>query len=145
MRTIEVSVDVYAAIWAARHPGEDNEDQILRRILAVKLEVQNPTFKQMPASIWTGFKDARFNVELPEGFEIFRFYKGKEYRATATNGKLELKGTKQTYPTLNQLSRAVSGNIENAWRNWYFTGRDGQRHLIEGLRSDAKRSVRHLM
>lgn len=34
MRQIEVSVDTFAQIWAARVPGELNEDQILSRILS---------------------------------------------------------------------------------------------------------------
>lgn len=144
MRSIEVSIDIYAAIWAARLPGEDNEDEILRRLLGVKSQIKDEDEKNAPRNSG-GFKDARFNVEFPEGFVIFRSYKGTQYRATAKNGELILENNQTTYASLNKLSRAVSGNVENAWRNWYFTGRDGQRHLIEGLRSDAKRSVRHLI
>lgn len=36
MRTIEVSTDVFAKIWSHRSEGEENEDAILRRILAVR-------------------------------------------------------------------------------------------------------------
>ncbi|WP_298191652.1 hypothetical protein [Novosphingobium sp.] len=35
MRSIDVSVGVFAQIWALRIDGEDNEDQILSRILRV--------------------------------------------------------------------------------------------------------------
>jgi len=31
MRTIQVSVDTFAAIWADRRAGENSEDEILRR------------------------------------------------------------------------------------------------------------------
>jgi hypothetical protein len=143
MRTLEVSIDVYAAIWQRRAPGENNEDEILRRVLnVVPVDVDD----ELPGLQKTvGFKDARFNIELPEGFEIFRVYKGLEYRAKASQGQWRLLSTGKSYPTLNQLSRAVSGNVENAWRNWYFMGRDSQRHLIEGVRSDAKPSYRHLI
>ncbi len=33
MRTIEISTDVFSLIWAKRQPGEENEDQILKRVL----------------------------------------------------------------------------------------------------------------
>ena len=35
MRTIEISTDVFAAIWSRRAVGEQSEDQILRRLLGV--------------------------------------------------------------------------------------------------------------
>ncbi|QEE46078.1 hypothetical protein FVA81_16315 [Rhizobium sp. WL3] len=143
MRQIEVSVDVFAAIWAARNDGENSEDEVLRRLLDLPTKV--PTPPQISLQAEDGFKDARFRVELPEGFEIYRVYKGQEIRARATKGKLQLVGSDHFFLSFNQLSRAATGNIENAWKNWYFTGRDGKRHSIEGLRSDSKRSVRHLI
>ncbi|HCL67429.1 MAG TPA: hypothetical protein DIC56_21850 [Rhizobium sp.] len=143
MRQIEVSTDVFAAIWAARKDGENSEDDVLRRILG--LQAKTPATPLPSTQEEAGFKDARFRVELPEGFEIFRVYKGQEIRARASKGKLELIGSGLLFPSFNQLSRAATGNIENAWKNWFFIGRDGKRHPIEGLRSDSKRSVRHLM
>lgn len=145
MREIRVSIDVYAAIWAARQPGENNEDEILRRVFAVTPNLREVESRPPRESQHVGFSDARYGVELPENFEIFRVYKGTEYRARAVAGELELINTRERYPSLNKLSRAVTGNIENAWRNWYFMGKDGQRHLIEGLRIDATRKSRHLM
>jgi hypothetical protein len=44
-RDIQVSTDVYAALWAARRPGEDNEDAILRRVLAVPADASQPNDK----------------------------------------------------------------------------------------------------
>jgi len=35
MRTIEVDIDVFAAIWKQRLPNENSENQILRRVLGV--------------------------------------------------------------------------------------------------------------
>lgn len=141
MRQIDVTTDVYAGIWAARQPGEDTEDAILRRVLKVQASPQPAP----PTPTDVGFRDPRFDVTLPEAFEIFRNYKGTEYRARATGGQWLLVSTGTAYPTLNQLSRAVSGNVENAWRNWYFMGKDGKRHLVEGLRNDITHNVRHLM
>lgn len=144
MRTIEISLEVYAAIWGARRPGEANEDDILKRLLGIETSAKLLDDRSN-STVPVGYKDPRFNVEMPEGFEIFRVYKGIEYRAKATQGQFELASTGQRYRSLNQLSKAVSGNIENAWRNWYFIGRDGKRHLVEGLRADVPRNVRHLV
>lgn len=143
MRQIEVSVEVFAAIWAARNDGENSENDVLRRILGLPATAPASTLPSHQEE--TGFRDARFRVELPEGFEIYRVYKGREIRARASKGKLELIGSGLLFPSFNQLSRAATGNIENAWKNWFFIGRDGKRHPIEGLRSDSKRSVRHLI
>lgn len=140
MRTIEVTTDVYAAIWATRRPGEDSEDAILARIL--NAQPAKPTKSERSETV--GFRDSRFDISFPEGFEIFRTYKGTEFRAKATGSQWHLINTGASYNTLNQLSRATSGNIENAWRNWYFMGSDGQRHLVEGLRNDVTPNVRHL-
>lgn len=144
MRSINVTTDVYAAIWAAREQGEETEDAILRRVLSVRSSPDSPS---SPTEVGEkiGFRDPRFDVTLPEGFEIFRTYKGQEYRARAIGGQLELLNSGKRFPSLNKASRAVSGNIENAWRNWYFMGSDGKRHLVEGLRSDIKPNVRHLV
>ena len=78
--------------------------------------------------------DLRHGVELKEGQQIFRTYKGKEYRATATDGFLVRMDNQVKYNSLNQLSRSIHDNVENAWNNWYVALRDGQRQLITGLR-----------
>ncbi len=135
MRPIQVSTDVYAAIWAARKAGEDSEDEILRRALGLPKSDKTP--KPAPSSPpKVGYSEPRFGVRVHERFEIFRTFKGTEYRATATDGKWLLKNTGKTYPTLNQLSRAVAG-IENAWQGWYFLDENGRRQLIDKLRLPA--------
>jgi hypothetical protein len=132
-RQIIVSTDTYAAIWAERRPGEDNEDAVLRRVLhvpSISVKVENSKIK----SNVIGFRDPRFGIELKEGFEIFRTYQGKEYRATAVGGMWRLENTGAEYPSLNQLSRAIGTSVENAWRNWYFTDSNGKRQLVQALR-----------
>jgi hypothetical protein len=142
MRAINITTDVYAAIWAARQPGEDTENDVLARLL----NACSPAARAIsPAADRVGFRDSRFDMTLPEGFEIFRNYKGTEYRAKAIGGRWVRQDTGVSYPTLNQLSLATSGNTENAWRNWYFADRDGHRHLVEKLRNDITNNVRHLI
>jgi hypothetical protein len=134
MRSIPVSTDTYAAIWARRQPGEESEDDILARVFKV---ARVPAIK--PANGRStlnkvGFRDPRFGIELAEGFEIFRTYLGTDYRATAKDGGWVLAHTGKSYPSLNQLSRAIGAKIENAWNNWYYAGADGKRQLITTLR-----------
>ena len=135
MRTLTVSTDVFARIWALREEGEDTEDQILRRVLGCPAEPPRPVFKGARNA---GFRDLRYGVHFPQGFEIFRVYKGQEYRARATDGAWLLLNDGGHYETLNSLSQAVIDGNENAWMNWYFLAPDGQRKRIAKLRDEAK-------
>jgi len=135
VRTFNVSTDVFAKIWAMREEGEETEDQILRRILGIQAEPPRPVSK---AARRSGFRDIRHGVHFPEGFEIFRVYKGAEYRARAHDGMWVLLNDGGFYETLNSLSQAVIDGNENAWMNWYFMGGDGERRRIAKLRDEAK-------
>jgi len=127
-RTVEISTDVYAAIWADRKPGEDTENEIIAR----KFKVELPESAKVSERV--GWADPRFGVNLTAGEEVFRVYKGKERRAQALNGFLVLDdGAKCN--SLNQLSRKIGAGIENAWQNWYVKGPDGRRQLIAGRRT----------
>jgi len=143
MRQISVGTDVYAAIWAQWQPGDESENDILRRKFNLPLASGVSELEAGIGSI--GFREPKFDVLLPEGFEIFRNYKGTDFRARATGGKWLLVSTGEAFPSLNQLSNAVTGKVENAWRSWYFMGSDGKRYLVEGLRSDIPHNVRHLL
>jgi hypothetical protein len=133
MRSIQVSTDVFAAIWAARVDGEPTEDAILHRVLKVK---SGPTSKR-DLEVTFGFRDTRFGVSLPAGFEIFRTYLGKEYRAQAVQGVWILGETGIGYTTLNELSNAIGASRENAWGAWFYM--DGKkRRPISDLRDQTK-------
>jgi hypothetical protein len=121
MRSINVSPDVFAAIWSARKPGQDTEDAILRGVF--KLPVALPQSERDLATT-VGFHDPRYGVKLPPDFEIFRTYKGKEFRARAIQGFWHWNGT--GYPSLNELNKAIGiAGPENAWKAWFY--RDGKR------------------
>ena len=133
MRSIQVSTDVFAAIWAARMEGEDTEEAILRRLLGVKAVSK----AQRDIVVTTGFVDPRFNVVIPPGFEIFRTYLGKDYSARAIGGLWILSETGVGYATLNELSNAIGASKENAWAAWFWM--DGKvRRAVSDLRDPAR-------
>ena len=111
---------------------ETSEDMILARHLNV------PTAKTLSTERPTGFRDVRYGVEVPEGFEIFRTFRGTDYRAKATGGKWLLMSTGDTHASLNELSRAIGANSENAWVNWFYSDAKGERIVINTLRDESK-------
>ena len=80
----------------------------------------------------------RYGVEFAEGFEIFRSYLGKEYRAKAVAGSWMLQETGDMYPSLNELSRAIGAKTENAWVNWFHVDETGERRPVSVLRDHSK-------
>lgn len=142
MRSITVSTDVFARIWALRQAHEDSEDSILRRVLDCPAVAGPPRHdKANTASQWnggTGFLDNRHGTHFPEGFEIFRKYLGREYRARAHEGTWMLQPTGQTCASLNELSRAIGARTENAWVNWFYRAPDGSKMTIAELRDPSR-------
>ena len=133
MRTIQISTDVFAAIWAARREGEPTEDAILHRIF--KLTPHPNANRDLHVTV--GFHDPRYGVTLDPGFEIFRTYLGKEYRARAIQGFWNLSSTGVSYPTLNELSNAIGAKKENAWGAWFYLD-NGKKRPVSDLREASK-------
>ncbi|MES2120643.1 MAG: hypothetical protein V4513_08725 [Pseudomonadota bacterium] len=134
MRTIPISTDVFQAIWAARQPGEEDEDAVLRRILktgAAKAESSKE-------GVSGGLTDPSYGVHFPEGFEVFRTYLGKDYRARVQNGRWVIDGKPVTGTTINQLSAAIGILRENGWANWEFQAPTGQVKKIGELRDPSR-------
>jgi hypothetical protein len=133
MRTISVSTDVFALLWSLRKPGEETEDAVLKRILKARASDAS-----MPADISSpqrgGVYDARHRVSFPEGFELFRSYLGREYRARAIGGRWILQDDGRACGSLNELSRAIGARTENAWANWFYLDEFGQRRAVSNLR-----------
>lgn len=127
MRQITVSLDVFAAIWGARQPEERDEDSILRRLLGV-VKAETPLRPKLPV----GFSDPAHGVVMPEGLQLHRTHKRTHYVAVASGGFLCMRG--MMYPSLNQLSRAVTSVPENAWVSWNFTDEHGKWRRIDELR-----------
>ncbi|MDJ0825084.1 MAG: hypothetical protein QNJ16_06220 [Rhodobacter sp.] len=133
-RTIPVSTDVFAAIWRERKDGEDSEDSILRRVLGCsKSKTESETRQASQGS--GGYHDRRNNVHFPQGFEIFRTYKRKDYRAVAQDGHWVRLDTGDLFQTLNQLNTSIAAGTENVWNgNWKYKDENGTIHSIDTLR-----------
>ena len=133
-RTVSISTDVFAAIWAQRQEGEETEDAILRRILGCK-PAEAPATEAVQSTGTGGVFDNRNNVHFPQGFRAFRVYKHREYEAIAEDGSWRRPDTGKRYPTLNQLNESIAAGNENIWNgNWKYRTDDGAVRSINELR-----------
>ena len=142
MRTIVVSVDVFAALWAQRDAGEDSENAILERLLGL------PKGPPLPANVVVnlqrrpgpgrnadrngGIYNRMFDVHFPQGFEIFRNYKGRDYLAVVRDGRWIMGG--ESFPSLFALSMAIIDSRENPWMHWKYRDESGRVDTISALR-----------
>lgn len=131
MRTIQVSTDVFARLWAERRAEEQSEDQILRRLLGCQ---SDGVAGQETAPTPFGFQDYRHGVSFPDGFAIFRTYHGQNFRAHAAGGFFVLEPEGKKFSSLNELSRAIGIKTENAWINWFYADESGRRRPVGELR-----------
>lgn len=132
-RTIVISTDVFATIWAQRREGEETEDTILRRVLGCGTAEKHVLAE--PAHADGGVHDTRNRVHFPEGFRAIRTYKRKEYAAVATAGAWVREDTGARYPTLNQLNDTIAAGPENIWNgNWKYRDTEGSLRSINDLR-----------
>jgi hypothetical protein len=148
MRNIIVSMDVFAALWAARLLGEDSENAVLERLLGLPRGPTLPVFvlgRPGPANGAARHSDSQggiynrmFDVRFPPGFEIFRTYKGKSYSATVKDGRWVMNGV--GYPSLFALSMTVADSQENPWVHWKYRDTSGRVNLISALRKLATAS-----
>jgi hypothetical protein len=79
------------------------------------------------------FIDYPSGTRFPSGLEIFRTYRGKEFRAISKGGYLVMAG--ENYSSLSKLSFAVHPEKhENAWKNWDFLDETGSKRRVNALR-----------
>lgn len=137
-RTIEISTDVFAAIWAARKDGEESESQILERLFNCKTSdtFQILAMQENQKITVDGYYDNRNNVHFHEGFYVFRSYKGTIYGAQATKGQWLRVDNGLMYSSLNKLNESIVAGPENIWNgNWQYLDGEGNRHSIDKLRT----------
>jgi hypothetical protein len=137
MRNIQVSPDVFSAIWASRKAGQDDEDAILRGVFKLP---PNGKESERDLRVSVGFHDPRYGVNLDPGFTIYRTYKGKEYTATAVQGFWVSSADRTGYPTLNELNKSIGvTGAENAWAAWQYDDKEaGRRRPLSDLRDPNK-------
>lgn len=138
MKQISISTDVFAKIWSLREDGEESEDEVLRRVLSTIAAAQTVKSKNET----DGFLDKRSGVVFSEGFEIFRTYKGVQYRALANKGTWKLLNNGSLHKSLNALNQAIVNGSENVWASWSYASTDGGTQRIGSLRSAEKISHR---
>jgi hypothetical protein len=136
IRQILVSTDVFAALWTKRQAEENSENAILERMLDLpKGPPMPPALPGGPIRIASGdggIHNRMFDVHFPEGFEIFRIYKGRNYSATVQGGRWIMNG--QSFPSLFALSMAIIDSRENPWMHWKFRSAKGHTDFISTLR-----------
>jgi hypothetical protein len=147
MKTISIPNSIYAAIWARATEDDETEADVLRRILGMSEgsthEVRGPSRLASLPSLSSvksenllsrgDLIDARSGVIFPEGFRVFRVYKGKPHEAIVQGGNWHLDGSPKPIRSLNVLSAAIGAKTENAWTGWRFE-RQGRIEFINALR-----------
>ena len=136
-RTINISTDVFAAIWANRRNGEETENAILQRLLGCgPADGGDDSGSPQPVNGGgRGVYDARNDVQFPEGFRVFRIYKRKEYAAFARDGFWVREDDGRSFETLNQLNASIAVGAENVWNGtWKYRADDGSIRPISELR-----------
>jgi hypothetical protein len=139
MKTIEISNQTFGALWQKANEADRTEEDILRRILGLSGAPSAPGFsiRVLPSEHSVeGFYDSRFDVKFPEGFRIFRAYKGQNYTAIASQGKWTLNGFLMPFESVNALNVAIGAKSENAWISWFYD-EGGDRKAIDSLRKPA--------
>jgi hypothetical protein len=143
MRHIVISTDVFAALWARRQPDEDSENAILERLLGLP---KGPPVAELVMAFndrgrarnagadgQGGIYNHMFDVHFPAGFEIFRTYKGRDYRAVVRDGRWVMEG--RNFPSLFALSMAIIDSRENPWMHWKYRNAKGRVATISHLRN----------
>ena len=75
-------------------------------------------------------------MHIPEGLEVFRNYKRKEYKAIARQGVWLREDTGERHPTLNQVNESIVSGNENVWNgNWKYRTPEGAWRSIDTFRS----------
>jgi hypothetical protein len=115
MRTITVSIALFARIWACRQDGEES------------LPISTPNIG--------GHTERVYGVHFAGGFGISRTYLGKQFAANAVQQGWVLASDSKTYHSLNALSRAIGAKSENAWLNWFYFNDEGKLRPIADLRN----------
>lgn len=126
MKTIQLSPDLFAKLWALRQEGEADEEAILARILA---EREGGARNQ-----GGGLHEPAYGLRFKEGFEISKDYLGVLYTAQVTHGHWKLANTGKLYRSLNAMTDSLTKSPTNAWAFWEYRDGQGRRRKLSSLR-----------
>lgn len=126
MKTIQISPDLFAKLWALRQDGEADEEAILARILAER----EGGAKQSGG----GLHEPSYGLRFKEGFEISKDYLGVLYTAQVQQGHWKLLSSGKMYRSLNAMTDALTKSPTNAWAFWEYRDATGKRRKLSTLR-----------
>ncbi|ANB71147.1 Protein of unknown function (DUF2924) [Burkholderia sp. Ch1-1] len=108
MATINVDFDVFKALTNLRMSEEQNENDVLRKLLGLPA-VASQLSSDEPAWVWKG-------VSFPAGTKLRATFKGKEYMGEVHNGAFLLDGVEYTSPSA--AAQSVTQSPVNGWTFW---------------------------
>lgn len=115
-KIIEISTEVFSRLWGLRQEHEENEDEILRRILSQYASSIEGEMEKKIREL--GITEQ--GVQFTEGFEVHRNYLGKSYNPRVINGAWFIPELNESFKSLNEMSRRIGAKTENAWRGWHY-------------------------
>jgi hypothetical protein len=120
MPKVDLSPKVLGEIWLRAEAGDEDVNVVLLRILGMAGSDRGPRSRSLSSAVKGDFIDPKYHVRFPEGFEIHRSYKGKNYKAQVVNGLWEIEGVDKRLLSLNALNREIGVETENAWVSWWY-------------------------
>lgn len=112
MPTIQVDFDVFKALTARRATEDVSENDVLRELLRLPVQVVRPARSDLPApGDWI-----TKGVRVPAGTELRATYKGQTYLARVDAAALELNGKKFDSPSAAAMS--ITRHPVNGWTFW---------------------------
>lgn len=147
MKQIQVSNATYGLLWSLATEADRSEEDVLRRVLSQRVKAIHATSQQtalpFPAASAGpqqagGLYDRRSGVRFPEGFRIYRNYKGHDHEAKVVNGAWRLDEWPTAFDSLSKLNHQIGAKTENVWVSWNYDDERGVARKITELRDPSK-------
>jgi hypothetical protein len=143
MREISISIDVFAAIWAIRKPHENNEDDILSRVMTEYLALSRPTEANLMTSRGDLAKPLAATVaSLPVSRRLEEKSSEKEDVHVSLSNELEM-GKVRWVDDVQLALRALGGSasLHTIYKEVGRRRREGNRSLPRTLEATVRRTL----
>jgi len=129
---IEIDFEVFKALTALRDDERDSYNDVLRRILKLGPAIRpSPPPLQATALPPAGYMAA--GRYLPNGTELTAKYKGREFRACVTEGRIVSAGGK-VFNSLSRAAKDITDTNVNGLRFWRARiSKDGKSVLVSAM------------